>query len=157
VKRNARCLIKGFTLIELLIAVTIVAILAAIAYPTYNDAMRKTRRADAKSLLLEIAARQEQLFSSRAPNTYGNTVTSLGYANPLQTEGGWYTLTVAAENTAGAACAGTAADPCTAFTLTAAPQNDQANDRCKGFTLNHFGVKGLTKAGATPNDIADCW
>ncbi|MFZ0256011.1 MAG: type IV pilin protein [Gammaproteobacteria bacterium] len=158
-KRNSRRIIKGFkgfTLIELLIAVAIVAILAAIAYPTYSDAVRKARRADAKSLLLEIAARQEQSFSSRAPNTYAQNLTQLGYANPQPTEGGWYTVSVtAATNTAGAACAGTTADPCTAFTLTAAPQNDQAKDKCKGFTLDHFGVKGLDPDIATL--VAECW
>jgi type IV pilus assembly protein PilE len=152
-------MIRGFTLIELLIAVAIVSILAAIAYPTYNNAVRKARRADAKSLLLEVAARQEQFFSSRAPNTYANNLTLLGYAADNQpTEDGWYTIRVsAATDIAGGDCDATAADPCVTFTLTATPQNDQAKDWCKGFTLDHFGGKGLTKPGATDDEIADCW
>lgn len=151
-KQNSPRMMAGFTLIELLIAVAVLAILAAIAYPSYSDAVRKARRADAKSLLLEIAARQEQFFSSRAPNTYANTVAQLGYINPQPTEGNWYAIAItAATNAAGAACTGTAANPCTAFELTAAPQNDQVKDRCGSFRLDHLGVKDVT-GGA-----ADCW
>jgi type IV pilus assembly protein PilE len=155
VKRNLHGMTKGFTLIELLIAVAIVAILAAVAYPTYNNAVRKARRADAKSLLLEIAARQEQFFSSQAPNTYANDVSQLGYVNPQPTEGGWYTISVtAATDTGGAACAGTPANPCVTFTLTAARQNDQVNDKCGSFSIDHLGVRGVA-GGSLP--VADCW
>ena len=156
-KRNFRASTRGFTLIELLIAVTIIAILAAIAYPTYNEAVRKARRAEARALLLEIAARQEQFFASRAPNTYGNTVAMLGYANPQPTEAGWYRVSVtAATNTAGAACNPAAANPCVTFTLTAAPDpaRDQKNDKCGSFTIDHLGVKGVTGGSLT---VADCW
>ena len=45
----------GLTLIELLVAVAIVAILAAIAYPTYRSQIQKTRRADAKAVLMQDA------------------------------------------------------------------------------------------------------
>lgn len=155
-KRNSRRQSRGFTLIELLIAVAIVAILAAIAYPTYNNAVRKARRADAKSLLLELAARQEQFFSSQAPNTYADRLTGLGYGADAQpTEGGWYMVNVsAATNPAGAACNATAANPCVTFTLTAISQNDQVNDKCGNFTIDHLGVKRVA-GGSLP--VADCW
>lgn len=153
-KWNSRGIVKGFTLIEILIAVAIIGILAAIAYPTYSEAMRKARRADAKSLLMEVAARQEQFFSSQSPNTYAAALTQLSYVNPLQTDGGWYTVTVASTNAAGVACASTPADPCTGFTLTATPQNDQAKDRCNVFRLNHFGAREMIGASLP---AADCW
>lgn len=50
----------GFTLIELLIAVAVVGILATIAYPSYQDHLRKTRRSAAQSFMIDVAARQQQ-------------------------------------------------------------------------------------------------
>jgi type IV pilus assembly protein PilE len=49
----------GFTLIEMVVVATIVAILAAIAYPGYQEHVRKSRRTDARNILLEAAQRQE--------------------------------------------------------------------------------------------------
>jgi type IV pilus assembly protein PilE len=65
---------KGFTLIELMVAVAIVGILAAIAIPSYQESMRKSRRADAQSALLNIANAMERYFTQN--NTYCDTGTS---------------------------------------------------------------------------------
>ena len=53
---------KGFTLIELLIVVVIIAILSAIAYPSYQAYVIRANRAMAKAELLEVAVRQEHFF-----------------------------------------------------------------------------------------------
>ncbi len=53
----------GFTLIEVMVVVTIVGILAAIAYPSYQDIVRQTRRADALSALMDMMAKQERYFT----------------------------------------------------------------------------------------------
>lgn len=52
----------GFTLIELMITVAIVAILAAVAYPSYQEHVRKGFRAAAQEHLMDIAHRQQQYF-----------------------------------------------------------------------------------------------
>ena len=51
---------RGFTLVELMIVVAIVAILAAIGYPSYQNSVQKSRRADGRAALQEAAARQER-------------------------------------------------------------------------------------------------
>lgn len=61
---------KGFTLLELLIVVTIIAILAGIAYPSYTNSLVKGSRAAAKAYLLEVAQKQQQfLLDNRAYGT----------------------------------------------------------------------------------------
>lgn len=58
---------QGFTLIELMITIAIIGILASIAYPSYESAMVKNRRASAQSYLSDVAQRQQQyLLDNRA-------------------------------------------------------------------------------------------
>ena len=60
--------LKGFTLIELLIAVVIVGILAAIDYPTYQNSVTQSRRADAQGALTQLNNAMERVFTQN--NTY---------------------------------------------------------------------------------------
>ena len=55
----------GFTLIEVMIAVVVIAILTAIAYPSYLDYIRRSQRAQGQQFLLDLAQRQEQLLLPR--------------------------------------------------------------------------------------------
>jgi type IV pilus assembly protein PilE len=59
---------KGFTLIELMIVVAVVAILAAIAYPSYTWAVRKGKRAQARTAILDLLQQQERYMTQY--NTY---------------------------------------------------------------------------------------
>lgn len=60
--------LKGFTLIELLIAVVIVGILGAIAFPAYQNSVTQSRRADAQGALTQLSNAMERVFTEN--NTY---------------------------------------------------------------------------------------
>jgi type IV pilus assembly protein PilE len=72
----------GFTLIELMIVVAIIGILSAIAYPSYQNYIRKSRRADAHALLQAAQLAQEKYrinhtsyYPGGAASGTGTTVT----------------------------------------------------------------------------------
>jgi len=85
---------RGFTLIELMIVVAVISLLAAIALPSYQGMVRKSRRADAITRISQVEQAQERWRANNA--TYG-TLANTGV--PATVTGGYYTLSVA-NNTA---------------------------------------------------------
>lgn len=126
---------RGFTLVELMVVVAIVAILAGIALPSYQDSVRKSRRGQAKADLAELAQGLERFRSVN--NTYAGYVPPFAIS-PRTGGAAQYNLTVTG---AGA----------TAFLISAAPIGGQTDDTCGALTVNQAGVK--TSAGP----IATCW
>ena len=57
---------QGFTLIEVMIVVVIVAILAAIAFPSYQNSVKKAKRAEGRAALMQIMQQQERYYSQRS-------------------------------------------------------------------------------------------
>lgn len=122
----------GFSLIELLIVIAIVAILAAVAIPSYSSSIEKSRRADGKTALAGAVGLQERQFS--LTNQYSNDISILG--GNTSTEG-FYSLSVAYT-----AFAGACAVDKDCYTLTATAIGAQASDTaCAVMTVDSFGKK----------------
>jgi type IV pilus assembly protein PilE len=72
----------GFSLIELLMAVAIVGILAAIAFPSYQEQIRRGHRAAAQSEMLDIANKQAQFLLTNRAYASKTVLTASGYSLP---------------------------------------------------------------------------
>jgi len=154
----------GFTLIELMIAVAIIGILASIAIPSYQDSVKKSRRADAKSALLSLANAMERHFtetssycdvgggSGAATTDCGTatldtgTPTNIGYAIPTETAS-FYTITISQVSNIN-----TTTKQGSGYTLRAVPAGAQSGDKCGTLTLKQTGEK--THSSGT---LAECW
>ena len=123
---------KGFTLTELVIVIAIVALLVALAVPSFSAYARKGKRAEAQQLLMNWANNQEIW---RANNTtYADTDDIAAPSHEV------YTFTVGDVSA-------------TSFTLTATATGNQVNDKDKGvsctpLTLDEAGNRG---------PAAGCW
>lgn len=133
-------LTRGFTLIELMIAVAVLAILAAVAYPSYRDQITKSHRADAKSALLALAQRLERFYTERS--TYAGAALGAAGIYPNKSDQGYYNLSITAQNADG-------------FTIKATPTGQQAGDKCGSYLFNQLGQKTLD-VDATLT-VAACW
>ena len=84
--------VRGFSLIELMIVLVVIGVLSAIAYPAYQDYVRRANRSAAQAFMMTIAARQEQyLLTNRS---YAATTAALNLTAPNETSGR-YTFAIA--------------------------------------------------------------
>lgn len=133
---SRRCTARGFTLIELMITVAVVAILAAVAIPSYSEHVRKSRRAQAKADLVELAQQLERFHTVQ--NTYNGM--TLPFTQSPRDGKSHYTLSLSGAATS------------SAFTLQAVPGTGQDKDKCGTLTLDQAGRKTPTEA-----TVAGCW
>ncbi len=123
---------RGFTLIELMIAVVIIAILASIALPGYQQFIMEGRRSEGQTALLDIAARQEQFFMENHRYTANIADLGIGNNNTILTEGGWYLLSATCGSDGNGSCIN-------GYLLTATPQKGQTPDG--SLSVNAVGEK----------------
>jgi type IV pilus assembly protein PilE len=120
---------SGFSLIELMVALAIIAILAAIALPSYRQYVIRSHRRAAQTTMMDIASRQQQYFL--ANRAYAST-SDLGYVLPTEVDE-YYDFAIDPDvNPSGPP----------SFEITFTPQGGQAGDG--ELTLDSQGVKGPT-------------
>ncbi|AGU49810.1 prepilin-type N-terminal cleavage/methylation domain-containing protein [Variovorax paradoxus B4] len=124
---------NGFTLIELMITVAIIAILASIAYPSYQQYIIRSKRSAAQAQMMDIANRQQQFLLANRGYASKDALTASGYALPAEVAANYgYTITLQDAST-----------QVPSFLLTFSPTGSQQRDG--DLTLDNQGVK--TPAG----------
>jgi len=142
---------RGYTLIELCAAMLIVAILATSAMSVFQSQVLKSHRTEARNALLDIAGREQQLYSTT--NAYSTKPSDIGYgtpgaAFPMTVGSGYYTVNVTVT-------LATVAVPAT-FTLTATASGAQVKDTdCVTYTVTSTGAQASVNAAGAPTST--CW
>ncbi len=147
---------RGFTLIELMITVLVLAILSVIAIPIYEHQIAESRRTDARTAVLELAAREERYYATN--NAYTDIPADLGYGTaqspvqwPVTVGSGYYEVTA------------TVPDPNIAapsFLITAVPvpggTQAQEDTSCASFTVDSTGAQAATDSSGS-SSTSTCW
>lgn len=126
---------RGFTLVELMVVLLIVAILAAVAIPSYRQYVLRSHRTDAQRALMDVAARQERYYYSN--NAYTSSLSALG--SSASAAAPYYQLSIPSASS-------------TDYTLRATPIGSQGDDKCGYLELNRAGQKSEQNTSASK-----CW
>ena len=156
--------ITGFTLIELMITASIVAVLSAIALPSYTSYIARANRADARAQLVQVAQFMQRFYAANdsfsfdratPPNGVTNFVPSNLTQSPAPTGAGstkLYDLVIQTVNSG-------------SFEIRMVPVDGgrMSNDQCGAFSLDSTGKRGIVLAGVLYTDssaqplINTCW
>jgi len=124
--------------IELMIVLAVLSIIVAIGYPSYQEHVKKSRRAEGMGQLLELADRMERAYSDRG--TYPTDISEVYVAT---TTGGLYSLSIVTANNI-------------SFIVSATPTSvkNQDDDKCNTFILSSLGEKSVSGGSL---GTTDCW
>ena len=130
----------GMSLIELMIVIAIIGIISAVAYPSYQRHMIKTKKSDGLAMINKVIQAQERFFVNNL--TYTVDLTRLGFAaaSNVASEKGYYLVTATACGDGIAACVN--------ITTDAQGGQDTGTPVDDNLSLNSQGTRG----GKWPND-----
>jgi type IV pilus assembly protein PilE len=149
---------QGFTLIEVMIVVAIIGILAAIVYPSYTEYVKRGRRSQAQTALLEASQYMQRYYA--ANGSYANNLSSAPHTLPTE----WARVpretgspqTYAIAFAQDASHTNLVSD--TGFSLKATPQGAMNGDKCGSFTIDQTGLKDIVDKPSTSSaTVKDCW
>jgi len=143
----------GFTLIETMIVVVVLGILSAIAYPSYQESVRKTKRAEGRAALMRLMQQEERYYSQST----SYIAFSSGSVDGDETKFVWYsgdTPAASAYEISATACVDDVIQNC--VLLTARPGTPKVNRAytdpvCGNLTLTSTGVKSASSSQE------NCW
>jgi len=142
---------EGFSLIELLVVVAVVGILAAVAYPSYQEQLASARRSDMKAELMRLAQYMERLYTEAGCYNPGddNKCTSDSSGEPdIGTTSDYYSVAFTEDE-----------PTATTFNLEATPKADgpQAGDGIMG--INELGQRywDENRNGTIDSPTEDDW
>lgn len=119
----------GFTLIEMVVVVAVIGVLAAIAYPSYADSVRKGQRASAKERMFDVQQRQAGHYSEKGK--YTASFADLGFDSAtLTSQSAGHVITIVPG----------AAGIATGYRILATPV--KADPSCSPLSLDHLGAYG---------------
>lgn len=129
---------SGFTLIELMIVAAIIAIVSALAYPSFREQMAKSRRADAKTILVSAQQWMERFYTENF--RYDENSAGVGVTDATQ-----FPSRFSVSPTTGSALYDIKIERVGRdnYLVTAALKVNaaMANDRCGNFRIDHLGRK----------------
>ncbi|MEW8439302.1 MAG: type IV pilin protein [Candidatus Thiodiazotropha taylori] len=136
---KSRNKMRGFTLVEVLIAIAIVGILAAIAYPQYADSVRKGRRNDGMSALLDAAQKLDVYRARTAGYTQDPAEANIGTTSP----NGYYDGLAITPGACGDIT------NCYSIEINVTAKDGQNEDDVVAYRINSAGVKERNEGGWT--------
>ncbi len=139
---------KGFTLLEVMIVAVIIAILAAVAVPSYREFVVRAHRADARAVLAQVLQLQERVFTQDNSYCYSDKADPRCASWPSKVQDGsrtYYTITYPEPNP----------NSPPVVTIIATIDPGWKDKDCENLSLSSTGAK--TASGIVPNANVICW
>lgn len=139
----------GFTYLELLAVLIVLGILSMLALPTYQDSVKRAKRAEAWTVLMKTMQQQERHYSVHGSYASFSASEARGFA--------WHsgnTPKSSAYEISAAVCGGSTLKQCILLTAepgTARVQQGYSDPQCGKLTLNSAGVRTASGRGSP------CW